>query len=151
MKVHGYIIYFEQNFISSEYQKKGEKIMDGEFLEGGFEGGGIISQLARWTGTTVTIYTTSGGASGCGFTGVLILCDPCFVRLITCIGPAPCCSLGSSCDTCCCPVFDNCSQFGRRFPGSRFGGGQRNNFICNVGATVDIPVDRIVAFVHNAI
>lgn len=138
--------------------------MDGE--EGLFNvNEGIIADLAKWSGTTVTIYTTSGGASGCGFTGVLILCDPCFVRLITCIGPAPCCSLGSTCETCCCPTFDNCDPLGRRFSGGRFGGGFggrfgfrdgfrdgfRNNCICNVGAVVDIPVDRIVAFVHNAV
>ncbi len=126
---------------------------------------GLIADLAKWSGTTVTIYTTSGGASGCGFTGVLILCDPCFVRLITCIGPAPCCSLGSTCNSCCCPTFDNCDPLGRRFSGNRFGGrfggcrdgfrdgfgGGFNNAICNVGAVVDIPVDRIVAFVHNAV
>lgn len=134
--------------------------MDGEFETAygeGFVENGLISELARWSGTTVTIYTESGGASGCGFTGVLILCNPCFVRLITCIGPAPCCSLGSTCQTCCCPTFDNCSQFGRRISANRFGGGgggggfATNNFICNVGATVDIPVEKIVAFVHNAI
>jgi hypothetical protein len=133
--------------------------MEGEF-EGaygaeGYADTGIISELVRWSGTTVTIYTESGGASGCGFTGVLILCNPCFVRLITCIGPAPCCSLGSTCQTCCCPTFDNCSQFGRRISSNKFGvggfGAGFNNFICNVGATVDIPVDKIVAFVHNAI
>lgn len=138
--------------------------MDGEFdaaYSEGFEERGLISELARWSGTTVTIYTESGGASGCGFTGVLILCHPCFVRLITCIGPAPCCSLGSTCQTCCCPTFDNCSQFGRRNPANRYGmggygggyGGGYNtsNYLCNVGATVDIPVEKIVAFVHNAI
>jgi hypothetical protein len=129
--------------------------MDGEMIGGAFEGGSIISQLARWSGTTVTIYTTSGGASGCGFTGVLIMCDPCFVRLITCLGPAPCCSLGSTCNTCCCPTFNNCAPNGGRFGGnSRFGGGfggGMNNAVCNVGAVVDIPVDRIAAFVHNAI
>ncbi|MEI6100914.1 MAG: hypothetical protein WCP73_03655 [Eubacteriales bacterium] len=120
---------------------------------------GLIADLAKWSGTTVTIYTTSGGASGCGFTGVLILCDPCFVRLITCLGPAPCCSLGSTCNTCCCPTFNNCAANGGRTGGgfggrcSRCGGmtGGANTGICNVGAVVDIPIDRIVAFVHNAV
>jgi hypothetical protein len=114
---------------------------------------GLIADLAKWSGTTVTIYTTSGGASGCGFTGVLILCDPCFVRLITCIGPAPCCSLGSTCNTCCCPTFNNCAPNGGRGFGGRGCGssGGFNTGICNVGAVVDIPVDRIVAFVHNAV
>ena len=132
--------------------------MDGEFETAygeDFAPSGIITELARWSGTTVTIYTESGGASGCGFTGVLILCNPCFVRLITCIGPAPCCSLGSTCQTCCCPTFDNCSPFGRRVSGNKYGGygagNGTNNYLCNVGATVDIPVEKIVAFVHNAI
>lgn len=132
--------------------------MDGEFEPAygeGFIENGLITELARWSGTTVTIYTTGGGAAGCGFTGVLILCNPCFVRLITCIGPAPCCSLGSTCVTPCCPTFDNCSPFGRRISAGKFGvggfGGVTNNAICNVGATVDIPVEKIVAFVHNAI
>ncbi len=134
---------------------------------------GILGELVKWAGTTVTIYTKSGGASGCGFTGVLILCNPCFVRLITCIGPAPCCSLGSSCVTPCCPTFINNETGGiRKSPRSGFGDGRRNgrcfsgccggfgrglgsgavsNVIANVGAVVDIPVESIVAFVHNAI
>lgn len=126
--------------------------MDGE-VESIFNvNDGLIADLSKWAGTTVTIYTTSGGASGCGFTGVLILCDPCFVRLITCLGPAPCCSLGSTCNTCCCPTYDNCAPMGKRWGGGRGGyGGGHNQAICNVGAVVDIPIDRIVAFVHNAV
>lgn len=95
---------------------------------------GFLAELARFIGTTVTIYTTSGGQSGFGVTGVLTYVNPCFIKLITCIGPAPCCCLGSACT-------------GGRLGG--FGGG--GPFISNVGSVVEIPVDRIAAYVHNAV
>ncbi len=100
----------------------------------------LVEHLANFTGQTVTIYTTSGGESGCGITGVVIMCNPCFVRLVTCIGPAPCCSLGSACNSSHCPCF--CNGFR---PNNRCG------FVSNVGSVADIPVDRIAAFVHNAV
>ncbi len=105
----------------------------------------FAEDMARWIGTTVTIYTTSGGASGCGFTGVLTTVDPCFVRLITCLGPGPCCSLGSACQTPGCPTFTG----GR--DGNRFGNRGFSGCITNVGSTVVIPMDRIAAFVHCSI
>jgi hypothetical protein len=105
----------------------------------------LLEQMSRFIGTTVTIYTTSGGESGCGVTGVLTMIGPCFVRLITCIGPAPCCSLGSSCNSPLCP----CYYGGRRMAGGGYGYG--NGFINNVGSVADIPIDRIAAFVHNAV
>jgi hypothetical protein len=53
--------------------------------------------LAKHIGQTVTIFTSSGGESGSGFTGVLMSVNPVFVRLLTRIGPPPGCSLGNSC------------------------------------------------------
>lgn len=111
----------------------------------------FIRNMSRFIGETVTIYTTSGGESGRGFTGVLIGIsrDP-FVRLLTEIGSAPGCALGS-----CCDVDDN---FGDEdFEDEDFEestGGNRRRFDCGrrtAGAVVDIPVDRIAAFVHNAL
>lgn len=32
----------------------------------------LFDSLCRYIGQTVTIFTTSGGLSGCGFTGVLV-------------------------------------------------------------------------------
>lgn len=87
-------------------------------------------------GETVTIFTTSGGVSGRGFTGVVLHVDECFVRLVTRIGPPPGCALGNAC----------CSDFNRRFFGFGF-----NGFVGNVGSVVDIPIDKIAAFVHNAV
>ncbi|NLO47337.1 MAG: hypothetical protein GX111_03305 [Clostridiales bacterium] len=91
---------------------------------------GFVGKLCDHVGETVTIYTTSGGQSGHGFTGVVLAVDECFVRLITCIGPAPGCALGSAC---------SCNR-GRNF-------GRINT----VGSVVDIPIDRIAAVVHNAV
>lgn len=106
----------------------------------------LLRELEKWSGTTVTIYTTSGGASGCGFTGVLTVVNCYIIRLITCIGPGPCCCLGSSCRTPGCPTHFS-GRGSRGF--DRFDPGL--GCITNVGSTVDIPVENIVAFVHNAI
>ncbi|MBL4935979.1 hypothetical protein JK636_09420 [Clostridium sp. YIM B02515] len=104
----------------------------------------IVSDLARHIGQTVTIFTTSGGESGRGFTGVLATVNCNFVRLITQIGPAPGCALGSCCDR-------ERRPFG--VEGEQLGGEGRINCSGNrgLGSIVDIPVDRIAAFVHNAV
>lgn len=113
----------------------------------GFAGGFDPIDLCRWVGQTVTIYTTSGGPSGVGFTGVLIAANDCFVKLIVRIGAAPECALGS-----------NCGPYGRG--GYGFGGfgcsdscgyGGFGGFGGGLGSVVIIPTDRIVSFVHNAI
>jgi len=98
----------------------------------GYNSGSFHEHLCRFVGETVTIYTTSGGQSGCGFTGVILAVNECYVRLITKIGPAPGCALGSACQGC------------RRSCGS-------NGDIYTVGSVTDIPVSRIAAFVHNAV
>jgi len=46
----------------------------------------MIASLERHIGKTVTIFTTSGGISGAGFTGVLACVGGGFVKLITAIG-----------------------------------------------------------------
>jgi hypothetical protein len=91
----------------------------------------FVEHLERFIGETVTIYTTSGGQSGCGFTGCILRVNPCFVRLVTRIGAAPGCAVGSSCERC------------RRDP--------CNFSIRNIGSVCDIPIDRIACFVHNAV
>jgi hypothetical protein len=115
----------------------------------------LIRSLSRFIGETVTIYTTSGGESGRGFTGVLIgiTSDP-IVRLLSQIGPAPSCALGSCCDNkrgrknCGRNNFDDEDDEDDENMG-------RNRFECgrirNTGAIVDIPVNRIAAFVHNSL
>jgi len=106
--------------------------------------GGLACHIKDFIGETVTIYTTSGGESGEGFTGVVLKVSDCFVRLITRIGPAPGCALGSDCD-------------GRRYRGCYgrddygYGGRGYGGYGRNLGSVVDIPIDKIAAFVHNAV
>jgi len=53
--------------------------------------------MMRHIGQTVTIFTTSGGLSGNGFTGVLLSVDMHCVRLLADIGAPPACPVGSAC------------------------------------------------------
>ena len=101
--------------------------------------GNVSEQLCRFIGETVTIFTESGGLSGSGFTGVVLFVNDCFVRLVTCIGAAPNCPLGSACDS----VSGFCGTGSRKCKSEYCGE--------KIGSVVDIPVDKIVAFVHNAI
>lgn len=103
----------------------------------------FLDELARNIGQTVTIFTTSGGDSGSGFTGVLSIVNCGFVRLVTQIGPGPGCALGNCCDGYI-PT--------RGVEGAQTG--EQGKVSCrpdNVGSIVDIPVDRIAAFVHNSV
>lgn len=103
----------------------------------------FIAHLANYIGETVTIFTTSGGQSGEGFTGVLLSINNCYVRLLTQIGPAPGCALGNC-----------CSGTPREGADGRFNNGQTGRFTCGfntVGSVTDIPISRIASFVHNAV
>jgi hypothetical protein len=121
----------------------------------------LVRSLRRRLGETVTIFTTSGGLSGRGFTGVLISVNCDFVRLLSDIGPAPACALGSCCDVRRrrrrCPESDNeLGGVSENFSDEEdFEEDDRINRIdCRfrrTGAIVDIPVRTIAAFVHNAI
>jgi hypothetical protein len=95
---------------------------------------GQFNDLEDHVGETVTIFTTSGGESGSGFTGVIINVNDDFVRLVTRIGPPPGCALGNAC----------CDRFNRRF---------RSEFreIRSVGSVIVIPLDRIAAVVFNSV
>ena len=122
----------------------------------------LIESLECHIGKTVTIFTTSGGISGAGFTGVLACVGGGVVRLITAIGAAPACPVGSSCMG----NFGGCSgggcdngfgnvwgadgwggNWGGGFNGG-FSGGFGNNWL---GAVAQIPLDKIVSFTHNAL
>lgn len=94
----------------------------------------LFAQLNRFVGETVTIFTTSGGTSGSGFTGVILSVSPTFIRLVTDIGMGPASPLNDDMD------LTVTSTRGNR---------NRNNRA--VGSVVDIPIDRIAAFVHNAL
>jgi hypothetical protein len=117
-------------------QGKGGETMANGFGYGGESGftGNFFDLLSNYIGETVTIFTTSGGDSGSGFTGVILSVNPCFVRLVTHIGPAPGCALGNACNG---------------YNGYGMGGG--NGSVRTVGSVTDIPLDRIVAIVSNAV
>lgn len=95
----------------------------------------LLDSLTRYIGQTVTIFTTSGGCSGSGFTGVLASVNENYVKLITNIGAAPSCPLGSS-----------CSGYGYNYNNQNYCCG--NNWL---GSVTEIPLCKIASFTHNAI
>jgi hypothetical protein len=117
---------------------------------GNVYGGGNFDILQNSIGETVTIFTTSGGLSGSGFTGVVLAVNPCFVRLITQIGPAPGCALGSGCG-------GPGNSYGGGYGSGGYGGGYGSGgyggggYVNTVGSVTDIPLDRIAAVVRNAV
>ena len=96
--------------------------------------GCLLESLNRYIGQTVTIFTASGGFSGNGFTGVLVSVNENYVRLITNIGAAPSCPLGSS-----------CSGYGYN---NYYNGNYYGNWL---GSVTEIPICKIASFTHNAI
>lgn len=117
----------------------------------GFVDGGLpfcLDTMIRHIGQTVTIFTTSGGISGSGFTGILVSADINCVRLICDIGMPPACPIGSSCIG----VGSNAGfGFGSGFGGG-FSGGFNNGFFGNpFGSIAVIPTRAIACFTHNAL
>jgi hypothetical protein len=102
--------------------------------------GDITCSMAKYIGQTVTIFTTSGGMSGCGFTGVLLGVNECFVKLLSQIGPAPGCALGNA-----------CSGMGCMSTNDKMANMNCGTPISTVGAVTDIPVCSIAGFTHSAI
>lgn len=141
----------------------------------GLTGTNFAPLLARYIGETVTIFTSSGGQSGSGFTGVILSVNNSFVRLLTRIGPPPGCSLGNACyDFNVAPwgyggspkkygyEYENeynaySGEYGEGpiLPADQNGaitaGGWNGYPVYTVGSVADIPIDSIVAFVHNAV
>ena len=101
----------------------------------------LIASLCRHIGQTVTIFTTSGGLSGSGFTGTLAGVDANMVKLITAIGAPPACPVGSACTG---PMQGNFNGFG-------FANGFNSNFTNWLGSITEIPLCKIASFTHNAI
>ncbi len=95
--------------------------------------------LRHFIGEVVTVFTASGGISGSGFTGVLLTVNCDFIRLVTEQGSAPTSPLE--------PIFDECDNgnMSGNFNGQNF---DHRRCQC-IGTETDIPIDKIVAFVHN--
>ncbi len=92
--------------------------------------------LSKFVGQIVTVYVTAGGLAGSGFTGILASYNDVSIRLITRIGTAPACPIGSAC-------FMPTEQYGNSYQSSC------SNF--QLGSVCEIPLCRIVAFTHNSI
>lgn len=138
---------------------------------GNFTGGNFASLLANYIGETVTIFTSSGGQSGAGFTGVVLAVNDVFVRLITRIGPPPGCSLGNACSSFSVGCGDAMGMYGSgsnmgygtgyagvpgpivpgNFNSAVTAGGWNGYPVYTVGSVTDIPISAIVSFVHNAV
>jgi len=89
----------------------------------------IFVLLAANVGRVITVFTKSGGATGCGFTGLLVKADCDFIKLVTELPCAP------------------SHPFGLDIRNANFrkGSCRGNEF----GTTVIIPIDAIVSFVFN--
>ena len=90
----------------------------------------LLCHLNRYEGETVTIFTSSGGVSGCGFTGMLLSVNCDFVRILTRRDSGPSNPLSNNI---CCDMQ----------------GSNKEKHM--VGSVCDIPVCSIVSFCHNAI
>ena len=112
----------------------------------------FVENLRRYVGENVTVFTTSGGASGCGFTGILLSVNQSCLRLVTEQGAAPANPLSESV---CGDISDLCPGKG---PGGIGGGGggpcrggshQPGGSVA--GSVCDIPLNRVAAVCHNAL
>lgn len=103
----------------------------------------ILEHLKRFIGETVTIFTTSGGVSGCGFTGMLLDVNCEFVRLLTEEGFAPTDPISKSCcDRECEDDYERSTEEDCE---------KRRRSPSRVGSICDIPIDKIASFCHNAV
>ncbi len=98
-------------------------------------GNELVDCMYRYVGQTVTIFTTSGGLSGSGFTGVLLSVDCNVCRLVCDFGTPPACAIGSACG----------------YPQEQYGGYGPGYSRNPLGSVVVIPVSAIACFTHNAI
>lgn len=117
----------------------------------GYFGGNWPALLASYIGQTVTIFTSSGGLSGAGFTGVLLSVNPVFVRLVTRVGPPPGCSLGNTCTGFGVGGYGYGVVAPAGVVGAATAGGWGGYPVYTVGSVVNIPIASIVSFVHNAV
>ena len=125
----------------------------------------LEDSLCRYIGQTITIFTVSGGISGAGFTGVLAHVGNGCIKMITSIGAAPACAIGSECG--------GWGGHGGHYrsalrPGPRGREERRcerrerereREFECEggrlernwLGSVTEIPIDKIASFTHHAI
>lgn len=142
----------------------------------GYNGNGLaganqsfICHMKRFIGETVLVFTTSGGPSGAGFSGVLMEVNGDFIRLVTQQSQPPTCPISKVCDRDRDHDHDRdyCNGYENGNNGNGLAGeynnynnnNYNNNYnnyndyrpMNNVGSVCDIPIDRIAAFCHNAV
>lgn len=88
----------------------------------------LVDALADNIGRVVTIFTKSGGVSGCGFTGLLVSVNSDVVKCVTELPSAP------------------TSPFGTNVVNTNF-----NRCRNELGTTVVIPVNAIASCVFNQV
>ena len=86
----------------------------------------LCFEFREHIGETVTVYTTSGGRSGVGYTGLLTHVNCYFIRIVKHTGPISCPSFSYKNKRC-----YNCKRY-------KF-----------CGVTTIIPIDKISAFVYS--
>jgi len=92
----------------------------------------LLKELSRYIGQTVTIFTVSGGATGYGFTGVLLRVNVNFLTLVNRLGSPP--------------TNQQCNMLSRDGKSS---GEIEDMQILIVTSLCDIPINKIVAICHN--
>jgi hypothetical protein len=133
---------WSNSFPAATYYEAGQAILTILFKEGTSPNGGVGMNygfgfsgiLEDDLGQTVSIFTTSGGQSGSGFTGTLAAVNSDYARLITQIGSGPGCALGNCCDN---------------FGGMNGCGMSRGGIM--LGSIADIPFDKMAAIVRNTV
>ncbi|WP_207656921.1 hypothetical protein, partial [Clostridium sp. 2-1] len=102
----------------------------------------IADELSRNIGRVITVFTSSGGCSGNGFTGLLAEVNRQTIRLVSAFSSAPRHPFGRD--------FDDCDRDRRRDcdrDRDRDRDCDRNRF----GTVIVIPIRSIVAFVFNEV
>lgn len=103
----------------------------------------IASHISKYIGKTVTVFVEGGGASGFGFTGVLMSVSDIYVKLLTRTAKAPAYPL-----TCFCSRFCLSSLYCRCPANNIFTAKYRSFY---PGAITYIPIEKMTAFVHNSL
>jgi ABC-type sulfate transport system substrate-binding protein len=91
-----------------------------------FDNESFKESLIKFIGQTITIYTTSGGLSGHGFTGVLLQVSADQIKLLTKLESAPIVSFKDT-----------------------FSHEEEDE--ASLGSITNIPINKIAAFTHNII
>lgn len=107
---------------------------------GGIGNQSFLNHLCDYIGEPVTIFTNSGGPSGCGFTGTLLSVNRDFVTLTTSPGAPPAN-----------PLSEHICGDTDGYDNSIAGGYKKCRDHNRRGSECDIPIESIASFCHNTI